>query len=138
MQIQNISNSQQNTQNFQGKINITPGDLSYLPAKYVRKSYNAMQEQIKNKPFDLFIKQNHQERNVSIMAQKESDALKKNALRTEHFVSDEADLYESVAKLVVREHEEKLQSQPKTFSEKIQSFAAKAWNKFLYAMEIKE
>lgn len=137
MQLQNISNIQNNKQNFQGKINITPGDLSYLPAKYVRKAYNAMESKIKDKPFDLFIKQNHQDRTVSIIAQKESEALKKNALKTEHFVSADADLYESVANLVIREHEEKLAKQPKTFKEKLQNFLKKAGDKFLEVMEIK-
>lgn len=137
MQVQNISNVKSSNQNFQGKINIIPGDLSYLPAQYVRKAYNAMETQIKDKPFDLFIKQNHQDRSVSIIAQKEGDALKKNALRTEQILSDDADIYESVANLVIHEHEEKLAKQPKTFKEKLQNLLKKAGDKFLEVMEIK-
>ena len=138
MQVQNISNVKSSNQNFQGKINIIPGDLSYLPAQYVRKAYNAMETQIKDKPFDLFIKQNHQDRSVSIIAQKEGDALKKNALRTEQILSDDADIYESVANLVIHEHEEKLAKQPKTFKEKLQNLADKVWRKFLRTMEIED
>ena len=57
MQVQNISNSQSARTNFQGKINIIPGDLSYEPAKYVRKAYNVIADTIKSKPYDVFLKQ---------------------------------------------------------------------------------
>ncbi len=136
MQIQSISNSQQNKQNFNGKVFITPGDLSYLPAKYVRESYNALEKMIADKPFDLFIKQNHAKKAVSIIAQSEKDVLKKNSLKTEYLVAENANLYDAVAEKTIREHEEKLQKQPKTFTEKLQKFADNVWQKFLNVMEI--
>lgn len=67
MQVQTISNS--TNQNFTGKVEIL-GDLSYNPCRYVRQAYDSMQELIKDKPFDLFIKQNHKENTLSMIAKK--------------------------------------------------------------------
>ena len=57
MQVQNISVSQNVNPNFKGKINVLPGNLSYNPARTVRKAYDAMQALIQDKPIDLLIKQ---------------------------------------------------------------------------------
>ena len=67
MNIPAITNTQQ--QNFKGNINIV-NDLSYLPCKYVRQAYDSMAEMIKDKPFDLFIRQNHKEKSLSFIAKK--------------------------------------------------------------------
>lgn len=135
MQVQKISNAQNNNQNFKGKIDIIPGDLSYLPAKYVRKAYNAMEEQIKDKPFDLFIRQNHKNRTVTLTVQKEKDALKNTGIRTSAEVSQDADDYESVSKYLINEHEEKIKNSPKTFGEKLKGFFKKVEQRFLEAIQ---
>ncbi len=138
MQVHNISNSQSSKQNFQGKINIIPGDLSYLPAKYVRKAYSSMEKQIKDKPFDLFIKQNHKENKVGITAQREKDIHNKNALKSEVFVASDADVYESAAAHVINEFETKLQKQPETFITKAKKAAGNIWHFALRALEIED
>ncbi len=42
MQIQNITNSQLNPQNFQDRIDALPYNLSYEPAKNLKKAYNTL------------------------------------------------------------------------------------------------
>lgn len=135
MQVQKISNTQNNNQNFQGKINIIPGDLSYMPAKYVRKAYNAMEEQIKDKPFDLFIRQNHKDNTVILTVQKEKDALKNSGLKTMTAISQDADDYESVSKDLINKHEEKIKNSPKTFGEKLKGFFKKVGQRFLEVIQ---
>ena len=55
MQVQNITNSKLNPQNFQGRIDIIPGNLSYEPAKNLRKAYSVLSEMIKDKPYNLYV-----------------------------------------------------------------------------------
>ena len=136
MQVQNISTSQVSTPNFQGKINIIPGDLSYEPAKYVRKDYSAMEAKIKDKPFDLFLKQKNG--TVSVRAQKEKDFIRNKGIKAEVDVSNNADIYESVTNSVIEMYENKLKSQPKTFQAKINHFFKRTCDKFLQIMESNE
>ncbi len=142
MQVQTISNSQLNNQTFQGKIEIL-GDLSYNPCRYVRKAYNSMQELIKDKPYDLFIKQNHKDRTVNIYAVKSEDLLKKNKLFTKNEISAMSDdgqattdLYISVAKNTI-ENYEKL-PKPTTFKQGCSKFLKNLGNKVLNALQDKE
>ena len=127
MLIQSISN--QNKQNFQGKIDIMPGDLSYTPAKYVRKAYSAIQEKIKDKPFDLFIRQNHGKHNVTVTAQKEKDWMRNKGLKEEVLVADQADVYEAVALSLIQQYEEKMNIAKPTFTDKCKQFFNKLGQK---------
>lgn len=79
MQIQAIDKSQHsNNMTFQGSVNIV-NDLSYLPCKYVRKSYDSLVKMMEDKPFDLFIKQDHKTGNLHFIAKKPEHAYKKDA-----------------------------------------------------------
>ncbi len=138
MKVQNITNSQFNSPEFKGKIDIIPGDLSYEPAKYVRKAYNSLQEMIKDKPYNLYIRQNHKNHTVNIIAQKEDNFIKNKGIKAEGMLSSSADLYEEVASLVINSYEKKLQNPPKTFGKKIQEGLNKVWHKFLEIMEIED
>lgn len=138
MQVQNITNLQFNSPKFKGKLDIIPGDLSYEPAKNVRKAYNSLQEMIKDKPYNLYIRQNHKNNTVKITAQKEKHFIKNKGLKAEGFLSSSADLYEEVASLVINSYEKKLQKSPKTFGQKLQERLNKAWHKFLNVMEIED
>lgn len=138
MQVQNIKNSQYNSQNFQGRIDIIPGDLSYEPAKYVRKAYNAMENLIKNKPYNLYIRQNHKQNNVSLIVQTEDQFIKNKGLRTEGIVSSNMDMYEELANHLVNVHDQKIKNQPKPLSQKLKAGLNVVWHKFLKAFEIEE
>ena len=131
MQVQNISVSQNVNPNFKGKINVLPGNLSYNPARTVRKAYDAMQALIQDKPIDLLIKQNYKTKNVVVLAKKPEDFGKKNAPKFEVLIPDAADMdddyricgyspvdvYIQAARLAAREYEyrflEHAVSQPK-------------------------
>ncbi len=138
MQVQNIKNSQYNSQNFQGRIDIIPGDLSYEPAKYVRKAYNAMENLIKDKPYNLYIRQNHKQNNVSLIVQTEDQFIKNKGLRTEGIVSSNMDMYEELANHLVNVHDQKIKNQPKPLSQKLKAGLNVVWHKFLKAFEIEE
>lgn len=138
MQVQNIKNSQYNSQNFQGRIDIIPGDLSYEPAKYVRKAYNAMENLIKDKPYNLYIRQNHKQNNVSLIVQTEDQFIKNKGLRTEGIVSSNMDMYEELANHLVNMHDQKIKNQPKPLSQKLKAGLNVVWHKFLKAFEIEE
>ena len=138
MQVQNIKNSQYNSQNFQGRIDIIPGDLSYEPAKYVRKAYNAMENLIKDKPYNLYIRQNHKQNNVSLIVQTEDQFIKNKGLRTEGIVSSNMDMYEELANRLVNVHDQKIKNQPKPLSQKLKAGLNVVWHKFLKAFEIEE
>ena len=97
MQVNSITKSQYNSPVYKGKIDIIPGDLSYEPVKYLRKSYNALAEIIKDKPFNFYIRQNHKDKTVSVIAQKEKDYLKNRGIRTEGVFSSSEDLYKEAA-----------------------------------------
>lgn len=122
--------SNQNKQNFQGKIDIMPGDLSYAPAKYVRKAYSAIEEKIKDKPFDLFIRQNHGKNNVTVTAQKGKDWNRNKGLKVEALVADKADVYEAVALSLIQKYEEKMNTPKPTFTDKCKKLFNKLNQKF--------
>lgn len=140
MQVQTISNS--NNKNFTGRVEIL-GDLSYNPCRYVRKAYNSMQELIKDKPFDLFIKQNHKENTLNIYAVKSEDLLKKNKPLVQNRIStflddgqSTTDLYVSVAKNAVDRYEN---LPPKvTFMQKCSKFFSNLGKNFLKALQDKD
>lgn len=137
MQVTAISNSQPNKQNFQGNVNII-NDLSYLPCKYVRKAYSAMEEMIKDKPFDLFIRQNHKEQSISIIAKKPEHLGKINKPFMETIITnastmdngnDTVDLYTAVAKETINTYNKAFPTIPT--GEKIKKFLNKLGNKFV-------
>ena len=144
MQVTAISISQSNQQNFQGKINIV-NDLSYLPCKYVRKAYSSMEEMIKDKPFDLFIRQNHQNKSISIIAKKPGHLGKINKPFTESIITnastmdegnDTVDLYTSVARETIKTYD-KAFPQIST-GQKIKNFFNKLSDKFLNTFQDKD
>lgn len=129
MQVKNITNSQLNLQNFQGRIDIIPGDLSYEPAKYVRKAYNSLTELIKDKPYNLYIRQNHKNHNVKLILQKEDSFIKDKGFKAEGCISDDADLYEALTKHLINIYEEKSQIPHKHLWKKIKTKIKAAFNK---------
>ena len=138
MQVQNITNSQLNSQNFQGRIDIIPGDLSYEPAKYVRKAYNAMENLIKDKPYNIYIRQNHKQNNVSLIVQREDHIIKNKGIKAEGTVSKNADLYESLAEHLIGVYDQKVKNQPMTLGQKIKNGLKKIGHKLLKTFEIEE
>ncbi len=129
MQVQKITNTN-NTPAFNGIIDIIPGDLSYRPAKYVRKAYNTMENLIKDKPFNLYIRQNHQKDTVSVIAQKENDFIKNKGLRVEYTASSSLDIYDKLAALAVDTYDVMANSQPKSLKQKFKNLFIKQSFKF--------
>lgn len=99
MQINNFSNT--NQQNFNGKVVIID-DLSAVPASFVRKNAVKLKKLVNELPFDLFIKQNHKDDTVSIIAQKEKDFRKNNAKYVKISFNKNADLYDKSAEKAVK------------------------------------
>jgi len=113
MQVQTVSNSKQNAQNFTGGVQIV-NDLSYNPCKYVRRAYDAMSELVKDKPYDIFVNQDYANESLSLIVSKPKHAYKSSKRRTEstilnapHLDSGDAttDLYVAVAKDAVAKYE---------------------------------
>ncbi len=92
MQVQNISMAQNVNPNFNGKINLLPGNLGYNPARNVRKVYDKLQALIEDKPFDLLIKQQYKTQDVWVIAQKPEDFGKKNAPKYEVLIPGAVDM----------------------------------------------
>ncbi len=145
MQVQNISNPQTKLQSFQGKIDIIPGDLSYQAAKNVRKAYSAMSEVIKEKPYNLLIRQNHKRNSIDIIAQDSKTFGKKNPPISVSSIglgnndlsnNDEAivDFYSSVAEYVASEYEAKNPTNL-TFIDKTKNLLIKFGKKFMTAIQ---
>lgn len=144
MQIQTISNSQPNKLSFQGNVNIV-NDLSYLPCKYVRQSYDSMVELIKDKPFDLFIKQNHQDKSLSFIAKKAEHLGKIKKPFMENVIldastmdngSDTIDLYTAVAKETINTYDKAFPTL--TTGEKIKKVLNKIGNQFIDIFQDKD
>ena len=144
MQIPAISNTQQNNTNFQGKINIV-NDLSYLPCKYTRAAYDSISQMIKDKPFDLFIKQNHKHHSLSMIAKKTEHIGKLNKPFIENIIPDAStmdngqyttDLYKAVAKETINIYETAFPESKK--GEKIKKFINKLTNKFIEIFQDKD
>lgn len=121
MQVQTISNTKSNNQNFQGNVVIV-NELSYNPCKYVRKAMGAMQEMIKDKPYDLFIKQHYKENEVSLTAQDSINYLKNKGLKSEAFVSSGENItdefYKVMSELVIKDMDSKLAAQPASLAQR--------------------
>ena len=135
MQIQNITNSQLNPQNFQGRIDIIPGNLSYEPAKNLRKAYNALSEMIKDKPYNLYVRQEHKYSSISLIVQKEKNFIRNKGPKAEYVFSANDDRFESAAKSVIESYEE---IQSTTLSQKIKNSLNKLGHKLLKVLEIEE
>ncbi|MBS5801686.1 MAG: hypothetical protein KIC80_01545 [Brachyspira sp.] len=147
MQVQNNSGSQVTHQSFKGKIDIMPGNLSYNPSKCVRKAYNSLEKMIKDKPFDLFIRQDAKTDTVRLIAQKPEHYGRKNKPIAEAVISGAAKLedsaaepkysasglYISVAKEAISEYEKKFPVM--SFSEKAKKFFNNLGSKFMKIMQ---
>lgn len=134
MQVQKINNQNQNNTNFQGKVFVEP-DLSYYPCKFVRKHLDTMQKMIADKPYDLFIKQNHGQNTVSIIAQKEKDLGKRKALRHIVLMEQNIEFYDIAAQNAIEEFDKKLANLPPTFKEKAGKIFNKLGQKFMEIMQ---
>ncbi len=134
MQVQKINNQNQNNTNFQGKVFVEP-DLSYYPCKFVRKHLDTMKKMIADKPYDLFIKQNHGQNTVSIIAQKEKDLGKRKAPRHVVLMEQNIEFYDIAAQNAIEEFDKKLANLPPTFKEKVGKFFNKLGQKFMEIMQ---
>lgn len=142
MKIQNNTISQQNQTNFQGKINIIPGDLSYYPTKYMKKAYNSINELIKDKPFDLFVKQDYKTDSIKMTAKKQKNFWDKKTPEITNTIANASnknnnseltsDLYIAVAKRTIKEYEDNF---PQKTSGKINNFFKKLGQKFMQMMQ---
>lgn len=133
MQIQNITNSQSNPQNFQGRIDIIPGNLSYEPAKNLRKAYNALSEMIKDKPYNLYVRQEYKYNNISLIVQTEKNFIRNKEPKVEYVFSANNDRFESAAKSAIKSYEE---TQSISLSQKIKNGLKKIGDKLLKVLEI--
>ncbi len=138
MQVQNITNSQHQTQSFQGSIAVWGGDLSYIPCRQIRKAYPKLQELFADKNFDLFIKEDHRANQLIFMAKKPEHFGRKykpsvKAYISNHEIKNSDDLYYSVAKHVAEEYEQL--AVQKTFGQKCKSFFNNLGKKFMQIMQ---
>lgn len=138
MQIRPISNSSNNYQTFQGKINIE-SELSYLPTKLVRQAYNNMSEMLKNKEYDLFIRQVYPENKIEMTVQREKDLLKGKKLYSRVYIANnenvKKNLYESVTEYLVHDFDKKLVKNSEPFGQKCKKFFDKLGQKFIKIMQ---
>ncbi len=134
MQIQKISSQNQNNTNFQGKVFVEP-DLSYKPCQYVRRHLKTMQVMISNKPYDLFITQDHAKNTVKLIAQNEKDLGKRKALRYVVSVDKNVEDYDIAAAEAINGFDKKLANLPPTFKEKAKNFFDKLGEKFMQIMQ---
>ena len=66
-----------NNQSFNGKVAIV-GELSALPCKHVRRIAPELKSLMKDKPFDLFIKEDYEGKDILFTVQKSQHYGKKN------------------------------------------------------------
>ncbi len=122
MQVQTISNTKPDNKSFQGNV-IIVNELSYNPCRYVRKAMGAMQEMIKDKPYDLFIKQHYKENEVSLTAQDSINYLRNKGLKSEAFVSSGANIndefYKVMSEFVIKDMDDKLAARPVSLAHRI-------------------
>ncbi len=133
MQVQNITNSKLNPQNFQGRIDIIPGNLSYEPAKNLRKAYSVLSEMIKDKPYNLYVRQEYKYNNISLIVQKEKNFIRNKGLKVEYVFSANDDRFESAAKSAIKSYEETLST---SLNQKFKNGLKKIGHKLLQAFEI--
>lgn len=133
MQVQNITNSKLNPQNFQGRIDIIPGNLSYEPAKNLRKAYSVLSEMIKDKPYNLYVRQEYKYNNINLIVQKEKNFIRNKGLKVEYVFSANDDRFESAAKSAIKSYEETLST---SLNQKFKNGLKKIGHKLLQAFEI--
>ncbi len=135
MQVQKISNNNsQNTTGFQGKVFVDQ-DLSYYPCKFVRKHLETMKKMIAEKPYDLFIKQDHPNNTVNLIAQREIDLGRRNAVRHIVVMDKNLEFYDVAAQYAIEEFDKKLSTLPPTFKEKSKIFFNKLGRRFMQIMQ---
>lgn len=132
MQIQNNKNNQ----TFKGGVAIV-GELSAVPCKHVRKVAPELKSLMKNKNFDLFIKENFERNDIVFTVQKSNDYGKKNKPISEfslakklNYYSDEAanEIYLATAKSAV-EYYEKMVPKQESLLGKCKNFISKIFDK---------
>ena len=137
MQVQNTIYSRTNPENFKGKIDIIPGNLSYEPAKHVRKAYNTLTEMIKDKPYNMYIRQHHRHNTIKLTIQTEDSFIKNKGLKVEGGFNANDDSYVEVAESLIKGYEEKSKKQSSPLRKKIKAGLDLICNKLLEALEIK-
>ncbi|MBO5434246.1 hypothetical protein J6A31_00290 [bacterium] len=88
MQIQNL----QNNQTFKGRVAII-GELSALPCKHVRRISPELKNLVKDKHFDLFIKEDYERNVIEFSAQKPTDFGKNNKPISKYELSRKLNYY---------------------------------------------
>ena len=137
MQVQNTIYSRTNPENFKGRIDIIPGNLSYEPAKYVRNAYNTLTELIKDKPYNMYIRQLHKNNDIKLTIQTEDSFIKNKGLKVEGVFKANKDSYVEVAESLIKGYEEKSKKQSSPLRKKIKAGLDLICNKLLEALEIK-
>lgn len=132
MQIQNNKNNQ----TFKGGVAIV-GELSAVPCKHVRKVAPELKSLMKNKNFDLFIKEDFERNGIVFTVQKSNHYGKKNKPISEfslakklNYYSDEAanEIYLATAKSAV-EYYEKMIPKQESLLGKCKNFISKIFDK---------
>jgi len=132
MQIQNNKNNQ----TFKGGVAIV-GELSAVPCKHVRKVAPELKSLMKNKNFDLFIKEDFERNGIVFTVQKSNYYGKKNKPISEfslakklNYYSDEAanEIYLATAKSAV-EYYEKMIPKQESLLGKCKNFISKIFDK---------
>ena len=132
MQIQNNKNNQ----TFKGGVAIV-GELSAVPCKHVRKVAPELKSLMKNKNFDLFIKEDFERNGIVFTVQKSNHYGKKNKPISEfslakklNYYSDEAanEIYLATAKSAV-EYYEKMVPKQESLLGKCKNFISKIFDK---------
>ena len=132
MQIQNNKNNQ----TFKGGVAIV-GELSAVPCKHVRKVAPELKSLMKNKNFDLFIKEDFERNDIVFTVQKSNHYGKKNKPISEfslakklNYYSDEAanEIYLATAKSAV-EYYEKMVPKQESLLGKCKNFISKIFDK---------
>lgn len=133
MKIQNNKNNQ----SFNGRVAID-GELSALPCKHVRRISSNLKTIMAEKPFDLFIKEDHKNDTILFIAQKTKDFGKtdkpkfQNTLSKDlNYYSEEAadDIYLATAKDTIDCYEEMNAKQQKTMFSKFKNVINKIFKK---------
>ncbi len=138
MLVQNISNTN-NSNNFQGRV-VFLNELSASHKKVVQKSMDKLNQLIADKSYDLFIKENPKDFNISIIAQKGKDLNKSGKPQGHVLLGGQIDenipeIYEVGAEHACSEYEKKLASMPESFGQKCKKFFDKLGQKFLEIMQ---
>ena len=133
MKIQNNKNNQ----SFNGRVAID-GELSALPCKHVRRISSNLKTIMAEKPFDLFIKEDHKNDTILFIAQKTKDFGKTDKPKFQstlskdlNYYSEEAadDIYLATAKDAIDCYEEMNAKQQKTMFSKFKNVINKIFKK---------